>query len=164
MENISDHITYAEGVKSQDAIRNNIDNTPTPKQLANMKLVAVHCFEPLRKWYGKPIGISSFLRRVLLNKHLRGSATSGHCAGESTGKEEAAIDIDADIFNNGITNKEIFLWLYEHVEFNELIWEFGDENNPAWVHVMYRVGDNNKEVLRAIKGADGKTKYIPFDL
>jgi len=159
---ISKHITYAEATKSQTAIRKGIDNKPTLQQLANMKLVAEKCFEPLRESHGKPIGISSFLRGEELNKEIGGSPTSGHCAGIVSGHEEAAIDIDADIFDNGITNRDIFFWLQGNVEFNELIWEYGDDVNPSWVHILWRKGDNNKEILRAVRGMNGKTKYIPF--
>ena len=160
-ENISDHITWVEATKSQDAVRLGIDNTPNEQQLINMKLVANKCFEPLRSWYDKPIGISSFFRSSEINRRVGGSKTSQHCCGEISGKEEAAIDIDADMFNNGLTNKQIFFWLKESVEFDQLIWEFGDDNNPAWVHISYRNGGNRKQVLKAIKEL-GETKYIPF--
>lgn len=159
MENISDNITFSEATKSGTAIRRGIDNLPTEKQLENMKLVAENCFQPLREWWGKAIGITSFLRVVLVNSLIGGSKTSQHCAGEESGLEEAAIDIDADIYNNGITNAEIFSWLKYNVEFDQLIWEFGDDENPAWVHVSFRKGTNRKQVKRATK-INGVTKYF----
>lgn len=137
--NISEHITLAEATKSQTAIRYGIDNTPTPEDIIRMKAVAENCFEPLRRWYGKPIGISSFYRCKKLNTKVRGSKTSQHLIG-------AAIDIDGDIFG-GITNKEIFEWLRDNVTFDELIWEYGDANNPAWVHVSYIEGHNDGDIL-----------------
>lgn len=159
MTYISKHISYKEAVKSSTAIRHDINNTPNSFQLSNMKLVANACFEPLREWYGEAIGVSSFLRIVIVNSLIGGSKSSQHCAGEETGKEEAAIDIDADIFDNGITNVEIFNWLKDNVEFDQLIWEFGSDDNPSWVHVSYRKGANRKQLLKAIK-FNGKTKYI----
>lgn len=139
---ISKHISYAEGVKSNTAKRKGIDNTPPLQVLMNMKLVAEECFEPLRRKHGKPIGISSFYRSPELNTAIGGSKTSDHCKG-------CAIDIDADIYNNGITNKEIFEWLRANVEFDQLIWEYGTDDNPAWVHVSYRARGNRGQVMRA---------------
>lgn len=108
-----------------------------------MRLVAEKCFQPLREHFDRPIGISSFYRSPELNKAIGGSKTSDHCKGR-------AIDIDADIYG-GITNKEIFDWLRENVEFDQLISEYGTEDNPAWVHVSYREGENRGMVLRATK-------------
>jgi zinc D-Ala-D-Ala carboxypeptidase len=140
MENISEHISFAEGCKSQEAIRARIDNIPNEKELEAMKLVAEKCFEPLRNWYGKPIGVSSFFRNEKVNKLVKGSKTSQHMRGE-------AIDIDADIFNNGITNQEIFEWLRDNVEYDQLIHEFGTEENPAWVHISFSSKGNKKQIL-----------------
>ena len=123
-----------------------------------MKLVAEACFEPLRKFHGKPIGISSFLRSKELNEKIGGSTKSQHMQGLYSGKKEGAIDIDADIYNNGITNAEIFYYLEDNVLFDQLIWEYGDDTEPNWVHVSYREGENRKQVLRAVR-ENGRTKY-----
>ena len=93
MEIISNNITYGEAIKSQTAIRKGIDNTPNSEELRAMKIVANKCFEPLRAYHGKPIGISSFFRSGKVNKAIGGSETSDHCKGR-------AIDIDADMFDN----------------------------------------------------------------
>ena len=81
MEKISDHISWNEATKSQTATRRGIDNFPNEIQLSNMRLVANKCFEPLRNWPGKAIGISSFFRSPELNTAIGGSKTSQHCAG-----------------------------------------------------------------------------------
>ncbi len=139
---ISNHITLAEATKSQTAIRKGIDNTPNGSQIESMKLVAEMCFEPLREWYGKPIGISSFFRSAALNRAVKGSPRSQHCKGQ-------AIDIDADVFNNGITNRDIYNWLVSNVDYDQIIWEYGDDSNPAWVHISYvGKGKNRKQQLR----------------
>jgi len=130
MNNISQHITWAEATKSQTALRLGITNKPKVKDLEAMRLVALNCFEPLRVWWGKPIGISSFYRCRELNDAVKGSATSQHMKGQ-------AIDIDADIFNNGLSNYQIFHWLKDNVDFDQLIWEYGNSREPAWVHVSY---------------------------
>lgn len=158
MTDISPHISYAEATRSPEAIRLGLDNTPDAEQLAAMVHVATNGFEPLRAHHGKPIGITSFFRSLEVNKAVGGSSTSAHMAGE-------AMDIDADIFNNGITNADIFHWLRENVEFDQIIWEFGDSEQPAWVHLAIRKSGNRKQLLRAVKRIEQgikRTKYIPY--
>lgn len=151
MEKISEHITYGEAIKSQVAIREGIDNTPTANQLKAMKLVAEKVFEPLRKALGFPIFISSFFRCAILNSMIGGASNSQHTKGE-------AMDLDKDGFN-----AQIFHYIKNNLTFDQLIWEFGDSNEPDWVHVSYSANGNRREVLRAIR-KNGKTVYIPFDL
>lgn len=142
MKRISKHISYHEATKSYIAMRKGIENVPNQYQLEKMQRVAEECFEPLREWHGKPIAISSFFRSKELNHELEGSPTSDHMTG-------CAIDIDADVFDNGISNKDIFNWLKANVDFDQLIWEFGNDMNPAWVHVSYRTPETNRrQVLK----------------
>jgi hypothetical protein len=141
--NISEHITYEEAVKSQLAVRLGIRNIPNQAQLANMRLVAEHCFEPVRSRFKVPIGISSFFRSEALNEAVGGSKTSQHCMG-------MAIDIDGDIYGK-ISNSEIFHFIKDNLEFDQLIWEFGDDDNPAWVHVSYNPKGNRNQILKINK-------------
>lgn len=139
---ISKNITYAEAFKSQQAVRLKIKNTTDdPEILKNMKHVADNVFEKIRAHFGVPIGISSFYRSPELNKAIKGSSSSQHMTGE-------AIDIDGDIFGK-ITNKQIYDYIKDNLDFDQLIWEFGNDKNPAWVHVsLKRVGKNRKQILR----------------
>ena len=147
---ISEHISYKEGVYSTTAMRRGIDNTPNDEQLTNMELVANEVFEPLRTYVGGPIKINSFFRCPELNKAIGGSSKSQHCQGQ-------AIDLD-DTFGRA-TNSEMYHFIKEHLDFDQLIWEFGDDNNPNWIHVSYISEDNNRNrCLRAYK-YNGKTKY-----
>jgi len=57
------------------------------------------------------------------------------------------------------TNADFFNYIKDHLEFDQLIWEFGDDTNPAWVHVSYRLGNNRMRILKAVK-ENGKTQYI----
>jgi len=157
---ISKHISYKEATKSNTAIKYGINNKPSEWQLKNMQLVANKCFEPLREWYGSAIAVSSFLRSKKLNEHkdIQGSKTSQHLQGLYSGKEEGAIDIDADVYNNGLTNAEIYFWIKENLTYDQLIWEFGDDIEPDWIHVSYRKGANRQMNLRA-EFIDGKRKY-----
>jgi zinc D-Ala-D-Ala carboxypeptidase len=152
MDNISAHISYAEATHSNTAIANHIDNTPNAEQLTRMQDVAITCFEPLRAWHDDSIGIDSFFRCIPLNRLVRGADTSQHCKGE-------AIDINAHIFNNGVTNKQLFDWLRNNVEFDQLIWEFGTVIEPSWVHISYHKEHNRKQCLKSISN-NGTTQYI----
>ena len=159
MERISKNISYKEATKSATASRRGIKNTPTEFQLQNMKMVAERIFQPLRERHGKPIAITSFLRSVELNKAIGGSKTSQHLQGGENGKEEGAIDIDADVYDNGITNAEIFDYILKNLEFDQLIWEYGTDDEPDWVHVSYRKGANRKQTLKAVRERQPNGKY-----
>jgi len=147
---ISEHISYKEGVYSRTATRLDIDNEPNNEQMDNMCLIAQEVFEPLRMWVGGPIKINSFFRSPKLNKAIGGSTKSQHCHGQ-------AIDID-DTFNRA-TNAEMYEFIKEHLDFDQMIWEFGDEDNPDWVHVSYvSEAKNRNRCLQAYK-ENGRTKY-----
>ena len=150
---ISKHISYKEAVHSNTAKRRGIYNTPNEEQLYNMTKVAHNIFEPLRLYVGGAIKINSFFRSEELNKAIGGSSKSQHCQG-------CAIDID-DIYGHK-TNYEMFEYIRENLDFDQLIYEFGDATNPDWVHVSYvSTGDNRNRVLRAVKN-NGKTSYQIF--
>ena len=148
---ISKHISDKEGVYSNTAIRRGIVNTPNDKQLYNMKMVAKQIFEPLRSYVGGPIKINSFFRSPELNTAIGGSSSSQHCKGQ-------AIDLD-DTFGR-CTNAEMYEFIKNNLDFDQLIWEFGDEENPAWVHVSYVSEEKNRNrCLLAYKDENKKTRY-----
>ena len=147
---ISEHISYKEGVYSRTATRLDIDNEPNNEQMDNMCLIAQEVFEPLRMWVGGPVKINSFFRSPKLNKAIGGSGKSQHCHGQ-------AIDLD-DTFGRA-TNAEMYYFIKKHLDFDQMIWEFGDEDNPDWVHISYVSEDKNRNrCLQAYKKS-GKTKY-----
>ena len=148
---ISEHISYKEGVYSTTATRLGIDNTPEDDQLHFMEIIAEKVFEPLREWVGGPIKINSFYRCPELNKAIGGSTTSQHCKGQ-------AIDID-DTFGKA-TNTEMFNFIKENLDFDQMIWEFGDDDNPDWVHVSYVSEEKNRNRCLKAYRKDGKTKYM----
>jgi len=147
---ISKHITYAEAIHSNTAKRKGIDNTPNPTQVEAMKLIAEKVFEPLRSWVDGAIKVNSFFRSTFLNEAIGGVSTSQHCKGQ-------AIDID-DVYGHK-SNSEMFAYIRENLDFDQLIWEFGTDMNPNWIHVSYvSKEENRKRCLKAYK-KDGKTKY-----
>ena len=147
---ISKHISIKEATRSNTAERLGIDNFPDSPTLANMQALAENVFEPLREHFGHPIYITSFYRSPELNKAIGGSSKSQHCKGQ-------AIDID-DVIGSS-TNADFFNYIKDNLEFDQLIWEFGNDDNPNWVHVSYNNDNNRGRILKAIK-EDGKTKYI----
>ena len=148
---ISKHISDKESVYSRTAQRLNIDNTPTEDHKKNMVELAESIFEPLRTFVGGPIKINSFYRSPDLNKAIGGSSRSQHCHGQ-------AIDID-DTFGHA-TNAQMYNFIKANLDFDQIIWEFGDEDNPDWVHVSYVSPQQNRNrCLKAYK-EKGKTKYM----
>jgi len=151
MEKISKHVSYKEGVYSITAKRLGLKNDPSDDHLANMKLISEKVFEPLRIHVGGPIKINSFYRGPQLNKAIGGSAKSQHCHGQ-------AIDID-DTYGHA-SNAEMFNWIRANLNYDQMIWEFGTDENPNWVHVSYVSEEaNRKRCLKAYR-KDGKTKYM----
>jgi hypothetical protein len=147
---ISKHISYKEGVYSNTAIRKGIDNTPNEEQLENMKLIANKVFQPLRKHVNGPIKINSFFRSPELNKAIGGSSKSQHCKGQ-------AIDID-DTFGK-MTNADMYYWIKDNLDFDQMIWEFGNDDNPDWVHISYVSEDKNRNRCLLAYKENKKTKY-----
>ena len=142
--------------RSSTAKRKGVSNEPTPEHIENMKVLAEKIFEPIRRHFNTSIFISSGYRSEALNKATPGaSKTSQHSKGE-------AMDIDMDGSGSKVSNADIFYWIKDNLNFDTLIWEFGDETNPSWVHVSYNTkGNQRMQVLKASKGILG-TKYTPF--
>lgn len=158
MDKISKHITYNEATSSYLALKYGIINIPNEFQLKNMILLAEAIFEPLREFVGRPIAVTSFFRSKALNSKLKGSRTSQHMANNG-----AAMDLDADVYGY-ITNKDIFDYIRENLDFDQLIAEYPDDKgNPSWVHVSYKEKGNRKQVFIAYPIGNGRTKYIPYN-
>ena len=147
---ISKHISYKEGVYSITATRRGINNDPNDEQLNNMELLAEKVFEPLREWVGGPIKINSFFRCPELNKAIGGSSKSQHCHGQ-------AIDID-DTYGK-VANSEMYHYVKSNLDFDQMIWEFGDDDNPDWVHISYVSEEDNRRRCLKAERKNGKTTY-----
>jgi zinc D-Ala-D-Ala carboxypeptidase len=155
MENISAHITAAEAIRSDAAKRAGINNYYTPDQLARMKVLAEKVFEPLRMHFKVPLFISSFFRSPVVNKMIGGAKNSQHMANNG-----AAMDIDAEVYGK-VTNKEIFNYIKDNLEFDQLIGEGISGDDYSWVHCSYNEGHNRKEILIAtfVNGVAQYKKY-----
>ena len=143
--NLSKHVTLKEFQASGLATLRNLNNEMSESQIASAKLLCENVFEPLRLYLNTPIQISSGFRSVQINKMIGGSATSQHTKGE-------AMDLQI--------KAKVFHFIKDKLEFDQLIWEFGNDENPAWVHVSYS-SKNRKQVLKATK-KNGKTIYSNY--
>jgi hypothetical protein len=155
MVNISKHITYAEATRSETAQKQGVANTPDTVSLTAMKRTAERVFEPLRSYIGEPVRINSFFRTPQVNTLIGGSKTSQHMKGE-------AMDIGR-FAGSGYSNADIFWFIRENLEFDQLIWEMGNDAEPDWIHVSLKPSGNRREVLQAYKSS-GITKYKIFNL
>jgi hypothetical protein len=147
---LSANFSLIELTSSETASRKNIKNEPAQSVIDNLSTLALKVLQPLREAYGKPINITSGFRSVALNKAIGGSANSQHCLGQA-----------ADF----TVPKEDYLRVFnilKKMEFDQLIWEFGDSVAPQWIHVSFAVHKNRRQVLRAKKGFMGRTVYEPY--
>ena len=143
--NLSAHVTLAEFENSPTATTHGINNKMSESQIASAKLLCENVFEPLRIYLNTPIAISSGFRSLQVNKMIGGSKTSQHTKGEA---------MDLQIGAKG------FNFIKDKLDFDQLIWEFGNDENPSWVHVSFS-SKNRKQVLKATK-KNGKTIYSNY--
>jgi zinc D-Ala-D-Ala carboxypeptidase len=146
---LSEKFSLADVTRSDTATRRGFDEQFKPEQrvIDNAKEVCVNILDKIPQAFF----ISSFYRCKRLNRAIGGSATSDHMEG-------CAVDIDSQ---NNINNRIIFDFIRMNCKFNQLIYEFGNDFNPDWVHVSYRKTGNRNQILKAIK-QNGNTKYIRF--
>jgi hypothetical protein len=150
--NLSKNLTLFEMIRSDMAKRKGVSNQPTPEHIKNMIILAEKIFQPIREHFGVPIYITSGYRSAALNKKIGGSKTSQHLTGE-------AMDIDMDGHSH-ITNVQVFKYIRDNLFFDQLIWEYGNNSNPDWVHVSFNTsGPQRGHILKAVKGTFG-TKYV----
>lgn len=146
---LTTNLSLAEVTYSATALRKGIANEPTVNHLINLKAVAENIFQPCRNHFGKPLRVTSGYRSKELNKAIGGSNNSQHSKGE-------ALDMQS---TEGYTNRDLFMFIKDHLEFDQLIGEFPDDMGEfAWVHCSYKTEGNRGEVLVAYK-ENGKTRY-----
>jgi uncharacterized protein YcbK (DUF882 family) len=149
--NLTANFTLAEMIKSETALRHDMDNTPGEAEIANLKALAENVLQPVRDHFGKGVKVNSGFRHPEVNAKVGGSKTSDHCQGQA-----------ADIEIPGVPNADLAQWIVDNLDFRQVILEFYTPGVPdsGWVHVSYVAGDNKKQVLTATK-KDGKTVYLP---
>ena len=151
MTQLTKNFSLAEMVKSETALRNDMDNTPGEAEIANLKLLAEKVLQPVRDHYGKGVKVNSGFRHPEVNAKVGGSKTSDHCKGQA-----------ADIEIPGVPNHELAEWIKANLSYTQLILEFYTRGIPdsGWVHVSYDPANLKKQDLTAVK-ENGKTVYLP---
>ena len=153
---LSKNLSLYEVLISQTAKRLGISNKPTKKHLYNLEQIALNIFQPLRDGLGVPIYVSSGYRSEELNKAIKGSSkTSQHLKGQ-------ALDLDADVYGK-VSNADIFNYIKDNLDFDQMIWEGGNDKTPNWVHVSFKEGKNRGKLLKMVR-VNGKSIYKAFDL
>jgi len=139
---LSPHFSLAEMIKSQTALRKGLDNNPDGDQLEAMVDLCEYVLEPIRKYWNRPVIVSSAFRAPEVNKAIGGKNTSQHTKGQA-----------ADIEIPGVDNLDLYHWIGQSVEFDQLILEFySGEPASGWVHVSYVSRETNRrERLRIDK-------------
>lgn len=151
MTQLTKNFSLAEMVKSETALRNDLDNTPGEAEIANLKVLAEKVLQPVRDHYGKGVKVNSGFRHPEVNAKVGGSKTSDHCKGQA-----------ADIEIPGVPNHELAEWIKANLSYTQLILEFYTRGIPdsGWVHVSYDPANLKKQDLTAVK-ENGKTVYLP---
>ena len=148
--NLTKNFTLAELIKSETALRREMDNTPAENEIDNLRTLCEKVLQPVRDHYGKGVKVNSGFRHPEVNAAVGGSKTSDHCFGMA-----------ADIEIPGVPNHELAEWIQNNLEFTQLILEFYTRGIPdsGWVHVSYNPADLKKQSLTATK-ENGKTVYL----
>lgn len=149
---LSKNFSLIEFTESNTAIRNGIDNNPTAEHIHNLVELCENVLQPLRDRIKHSIRVTSGYRSDALNTAIGGSKTSDHSHGRAA---------DIKLVINGVNMSEE---LYHGIKamgvpFKQLIWEFGDDDVPQWVHIAFDKSNNKMQCLKAYKD-DGKTKYM----
>jgi zinc D-Ala-D-Ala carboxypeptidase len=132
-----DAISMTQLMKPEEPERKNYDNTPSEEYLNNLINIGSKIYDPLCDFIGKKVIVNSAYRGAYLNNVSKGSENSQHKRGE-------AIDIDAPSPN---TNSELFYYIANNLNFDQLIWEEGNAFNPQWIHVsLVKNGTNRKRI------------------
>jgi len=148
--NLTANFTLSELVKSDTALRHDMDNTPGEKEIENLKRLAEKVLQPVREHYQRGVKVNSGYRSPEVNQKVGGSKTSDHCRGQA-----------ADIEIPGVPNADLAQWITENLDFTQVILEFYTQGVPdsGWVHISYDPENLKKQALTAVK-QNGKTVYL----
>jgi len=149
--NLTKNFTLSEMVKSETALRHDMDNTPGDAEVVNMQLLAARVLQPVRDHFARGVKVNSGFRHPDVNAAVGGSRTSDHTRGMA-----------ADIEIPGVPNAELAEWIRANLSYTQLILEFYTRGVPdsGWVHVSYDPANLKKQDLTAVKEG-GKTVYLP---
>ena len=145
------NFTLSELTKSDTAIRKGINNNPNAEQVEKLKALCENILQPVRDHFGR-VKVTSGFRSVELCLAINSSANSQHTRAEA-----------ADFEVMGTSNAEVFDWIKDNLDWDQMILEFytPGEPNSGWVHCSWVAENPRKQLLRAYR-EDGKTRYKPI--
>ena len=140
---LSKHFTLEEMTKSMTATRKGINNIPGPGEIKSLGDLCYEVLEPLRAHFDLPVTISSGYRSEALCEAIGSKKTSQHALGQA---------VDLEIF--GVPNIKTAYWLQNNVDFDQLIMEFYNKEDPAggWIHISYHKSDSNRKQILTFDG------------
>ena len=148
--NLSRNFTLQELIKSDTAIRLDINNNPNSGQIEKLRLLCENILQPVRDHFGR-VKVTSGFRSEQLCIKINSSVNSQHAKAEA-----------ADFECMGTDNAELADWINKNLDYDQLILEFyiPGEPNSGWIHCSYVPEGGRKQFLHAYK-LEGKTKYKP---
>ena len=151
---ITEHFSFKELTRSESARRAGIENKPSSAEMDNIYYTAQQ-LEKIRAYVGRGIIVTSCFRNERVNKLVGGSPTSAHRFG-------LAADCDAIGLTSLAFAKEIIKMRDEgKIKFDQLILEFPERGNGAWVHIGFRRNSTMRNQIMTATKKNGKTVYLP---
>lgn len=148
--NLSKYLTLQQATASSTAQQNNIPNEPNDQQLSSLVNIGLNVYDKICDHFGIAVHVNSAFRSVALNTAVGGSRTSQHTKGQ-------ALDLDLSKSIQNKTNKELFEYIVKNLEYDQVIWEYGTDNEPEWVHVSYDATkqQQRKDIVRVTRTSSG---------
>ncbi|HQQ81953.1 MAG TPA: D-Ala-D-Ala carboxypeptidase family metallohydrolase [Cyclobacteriaceae bacterium] len=151
-EHLSKYLTLQDAIKA----RPGFSNKPSEDQIKALIYWGTCVLDPIVEHFGVVPFLHSVFRNDAYNAAIGGDPHSQHRFGQ-------AGDMDFDNVPKAPNNKALFDFVVRNLNFDQIIWEKGTNENPDWVHVSAIDGVNRKKITQCVV-VEGKTCYKPFDL
>ena len=148
---LSRNFTLQELIKSDTAVRLDINNNPNAGQIEKLKALCENILQPVRDHFGR-VKVTSGFRSEQLCLKIGSSINSQHAKAEA-----------ADFECIGVDNAELADWIHKNLPYDQLILEFytPGEPNSGWIHCSWIPEGRRASYLHAYR-SEGKTKYKPI--
>lgn len=147
---LTPHFALEEFERSTTAQRLGIDNHAPVMVITNLQHLCQQVLEPLRRWYGAPLVVSSGYRSLALNRRVGGSKTSQHRTGQAADIVLARHADNVELYNAEL--RRLYDHIRLHLPFDQLIWEQSRRHARCWLHVSYRTQGNRRQAFTLTKG------------